>query len=329
MNNLHQEPSYELEPSRSTAWDADLSELPYSSSRIADEIELLISENQDEEPTSLPFERSAGLYPYQNEISKTPLLSAQEEKTLGRAIQSGDEMALNELVRSNLRLVISIAKYYRDQGLEMEDLIQEGTVGLIQAAKKFNPTLGYRFSTYATWWIRQAVARAVANKGRAIRLPVHLRSSMQKVKRVCKYYHQHLGRYPTAEELKSCTGMPAEEIARLMESNLTLISLDDLAGSNERKTVEEYIQDTKHPSPEFLAEQAILQTAVGRITRLLTASELKAVSYFYGLSGVEMSTGEIAVRMNTSADEVRRMIRRSLKRLKRHLQTRHLSDFLG
>ena len=322
MKNLNQ-PAYEFDHNlESSVYLGVLGDDPLESSdSIADE----------EDPPAHIFDRSATTYPYQDEISRTPLLNAVQEKELGLAIRKGDQRALQRLVESNLRLVISIAKHYRNQGMELEDLIQEGTVGLVQAARKFDPDLGYRFSTYATWWIRQAVARAVANKGRAIRLPVHLRSNLQKIKKVSKYYHQHLGRYPTLPELKASTGIPSAEIARLLESNLTLLSLDEFASgqSDDRKKVEDYIESNQ-PSPEYLAEQTLLKAAVKRVSRLLTSREWQAVSYFYGLAGVEMNTGEIALRMNLPVEEVRRMIRRSLKRLKRHLRgtKETMADFL-
>lgn len=303
------------------------------SDSIQNELDFVEIEEESEfksELDSLADERRArssqSFYPYQREIGLNKLLKRNEEIELGRRIQRGDAEALSKLVVSNLRLVISIARSYSGQGLDLDDLVQEGNVGLIQAARKFDPSLGYKFSTYATWWVRQAVARAVANKGRAIRLPVHLRASIQKIRATAKLYHQRLGRFPSREEIAEKTGIPVSEVERLLASNLNMLSLDETNDMD--KSAISQISDETGERPEGAAEKYIMRRSIDKLTATLSQTELRVVSLFYGLDAPEMSTQEIAMRLRLPGDEVRRILRRSLKRLKRNLHNRSVEDYL-
>lgn len=285
--------------------------------------------------TANELERESGasepaFYAYLQNISKNNLLKAEEEIALGRKISTGDKEALSKLVTGNLRLVVSIAKRFRNQGLDMEDMVQEGNIGLIQAARKFDPSMGNRFSTYATWWIRQAIMRAIANKGRTIRLPVHVRGQVTKLRKCAREYHQKLGRFPTEQELAKETGIEPEEVQRLLSGISGLTSLDDaIAGSDNKDTLGCFIEDTESPRPEAEAEASMLRRVIDKLTKHLSPLETKTVSYLYGLeNGVACDTRMVANILKLDVQEVRRIQKRSLKRMRRHLYNRSIEDFV-
>ncbi len=270
------------------------------------------------------------LYAYLHNIGKTSLIKANEEIELGRAIASGDDAALSKLVVSNLRLVVSIAKRFRNQGLDMEDMIQEGNLGLIHAARKFDPSMGNRFSTYATWWIRQAVMRAIANKGRSIRIPVHVRSQISRIKRYAKEFRQSHGRFPTEAELSVALELPPEEITRLVTSSSSIASLDETMPGSDKDTIGSFIEDQFSALPERMAEQTMLRRGIDRLTRYLSPLEKTAISYLYGLEGDGLYDSKmVAAKLNIDVAELRRIQKRSLKKLRRHLHNKSLSDFIS
>lgn len=284
--------------------------------------------------TASELERESGasepaFYAYLQNISKNNLLKAEEEIALGRRISTGDKEALSKLVTGNLRLVVSIAKRFRNQGLDMEDMVQEGNIGLIQAARKFDPSMGNRFSTYATWWIRQAIMRAIANKGRTIRLPVHVRGQVTKLRKCAREYHQKLGRFPTEQELAKETGIEAEEVKRLLSGISGLTSLDDAIAGSDKDTLGCFIEDTESPRPEAEAEASILRRVIDKLTKHLSPLETKTVSYLYGLeTGIACDTRMVANILKLDVQEVRRIQKRSLKRMRRHLYNRSIEDFV-
>ncbi len=272
----------------------------------------------------------AALTAYLQNIGKTSLIKANEEIELGRAIRQGDNAALSKLVVSNLRLVVSIAKRFRNQGMDMEDMIQEGNLGLIHAAKKFDPSMGNRFSTYATWWIRESVNRAIANKGRTIRIPVHIRTQMGRLKRVAKEYLQSHGRFPTEAELAVALECQPEEIVRLVSSSSSIVSLDEPVSGAEKDTLECFIEDQFSAMPEQAAEQAMLRRGIDRMTAQLSTLEKTAISYLYGLEGDGLYDAKmVAAKLNIDVAELRRIQKRSLKKLRRHLHNKSLNDFIS
>ena len=284
--------------------------------------------------TSTAIEQESGssepaLYSYLKRIGKNSLIKAEEEIALGRQIQGGDKVALSKLITSNLRLVVSIAKRYRNQGLDMEDLVQEGNVGLIHAARKFNPTMGTRFSTYATWWIRQAVMRAIANKARTIRLPVHVRTQISKIRSCARDFRARLGRFPTLEEIARVTGFDIEEVKRLTTSDNAVYSLDEVMPGTEKEPLANFIEDDS-PLPERQAEQALLRRCIDKLTGVLTAQEREAIEYLYGLEGDgQYDSKTLAAKMNIDVLELRRIQKRSLKKMRRHLYNRRIEDFVS
>lgn len=268
-------------------------------------------------------------YAYLQNISKNSLLKAEDEIDLGRKISKGDREALAKLVTSNLRLVVSIAKRFRNQGLDMEDMVQEGNIGLIHAARKFDPSMGNRFSTYATWWIRQAIMRAIANKGRTIRLPVHVRGQLTKLRKCARDYHQKLGRFPTEQELAQETGIEAAEVQRLLSDISGLMSLDDAIAGSDKEPLGSFIEDTESPRPETEAEASMLRRVIDKLTKHLTPLESKTVSYLYGLEdGIACDTRMVANILKLDVQEVRRIQKRCLKRMRRHLYNRSIEDFV-
>jgi len=270
------------------------------------------------------------LYVYLQNIGKTSLIQANEEIELGRAIRSGDHEALSKLVVSNLRLVVSIAKRFRNQGLDMEDMIQEGNLGLIHAAKKFDPSMGNRFSTYATWWIRESVNRAIANKGRTIRIPVHIRTQIGRIKRYAKEFRQANGRLPTEAELALAMECAPEEITRLVSSSGSIASLDEPVHGTEKDTLGSFIEDQFSALPERMAEQAMLRRGIDRLTAFLSPLEKTAISYLYGLEGDGLYDAKmVAAKLNIDVPELRKIQKRSLKKLRRHLYNKSLSDFIS
>lgn len=289
----------------------------------------------DKEAKSTDKETQSGsvepaLYTYLQNIGKTSLIKANEEIELGRAIACGDDAALSKLVVSNLRLVVSIAKRFRNQGLDMEDMIQEGNLGLIHAAKKFDPSMGNRFSTYATWWIRQSVMRAIANKGRSIRIPVHVRSQISRIKRYAKEFRQGHGRFPTEAELALALELPPEEITRLVASSGSIASLDETLPGSEKDTIGSFIEDQFSALPERMAEQTMLRRGIDRLTRYLSPLEKTAISFLYGLEGDGLYDSKmVAAKLNIDVAELRRIQKRSLKKLRRHLHNKSLSDFIS
>ena len=261
------------------------------------------------------------------EIGKVRLLTAQEEVGLAKRIERGDLNAKQKMVESNLRLVVSIAKKYRNQGLPFLDLIQEGTLGLVRAAEKFDYRKGFKFSTYATWWIRQATARALADKARTIRIPVHVVEKLNKIGRAERKLVTSLGREPTAEEIAEVTGLEPEEVESIKRSALAPISLEKPIGDEEQSEFGQFIADEQAESPYERAVEILTKEALREALENLSYRERRVLELRYGLGGEHPRTlEEIGRAFNVARERIRQIEHNSLKKLGSLRETQKLRD---
>ena len=282
----------------------------------------------DDEP--LVKTETSSIKSYLSEVARNNLLTADEEIELARSIKRGSNLALRQLVSANLRLVISIAKRYGRHGMELEDLIQEGNVGLIQAATKFDPTRGTRFSTYATWWIRQAIQRALSNKSRSVRIPIHITQEMYRLRKAAKPFFQKFGRAPSYEELAEQTGLRAAEVEHVFRSYLPTVSLDESIGSESGDTLQKIVEDTESAAPDELTESQLLCERVHVLLNRLTPDERSVVELRYGIGSRALLTDtEIAMAMHTDAASVRRATIRAMRKLRKLNIHTGISDYLN
>jgi len=249
-------------------------------------------------------------------IGRVRLLTAQEEVDLAKRIERGDLAAKQKMVESNLRLVVSIAKNYRNQGLPFLDLIQEGTLGLVRASEKFDYRRGFKFSTYATWWIRQAIARAVADKGRTIRIPVHVVEKLNKIARAERKVTSELGRDPTAEETAELTDIASDEIEAIKRSAQIPVSLEKPVGEEEESELGDFIADERAESPYDHAADILTQDALRRALNRLTYRERRVLELRYGLGGEHPRTlDEVGRTFNVTRERIRQIENHSFKKL--------------
>lgn len=267
---------------------------------------------------------------YFNRLSRGCLLSPAQEIDLARAIQKGDKAALNLLVQSNLRLVVSIARRYMGHGVELEDLIQEGNLGLIQAAHKFDPQKGTRFSTYATWWVRQAVQRAIANKSRPVRIPVHINQQIWRLKKAARPFFQNLGRPPSLKEWSKASGVPPDQIMQIFQLDLQVVSLDEELSDDSEDTLEKLIEDRNSRLPEDFVEEQILKLKVDKLLARLSSDERRVMELRYGIgSDVLPTDAEIALAMDKDALFVRRAAVRAMRKLRKYLKHQVMMDYVS
>ncbi len=268
-----------------------------------------------------------GLQLFLKGIGKVRLLSAQEEVELAKRIERGSFEAKQKMVESNLRLVVSIAKNYRNQGLPFLDLIQEGTIGLVRAAEKFDYRKGFKFSTYATWWIRQAVARALADKARTIRIPVHIVEKLNQIGRAERKLVTGLGREPTVEEIAEVTGIEPEEVDSIKRSAQAPISLEMPVGDEEQSEFGQFIADEQAESPYERAAEILTKEALREALENLSYRERRVLELRYGLGGERPRTlDEVGRAFNVTRERIRQIESQSLKKLQTLREAQNLRD---
>ncbi len=261
------------------------------------------------------------------DIGKVPLLTAAQEVELAKRIERGDEPAKRQMVESNLRLVVSIAKRYRNQGLPFLDLIQEGTIGLVRAAEKFDHRRGFKFSTYATWWIRQAVARALADKSRAIRMPVHVVEKLNKIVRSERKLRGLLGREPSVAEIALDLELAEEEVEGIRRTAQSPISLEKPIGDEEESQFGHFLRDESEPLPEEAAEAAIRTQALEQILLKLSPRERRVLELRYGLDGGHARTlDEVGQAFNVTRERIRQIESHTLRKLRALALAQRLRD---
>ena len=298
-----------------------------------DELELEEDEDGDVEnldisiPDSVSIEDPVRMY--LKEIGKVPLLSAEEEIELAQRMENGDEEAKKKLAEANLRLVVSIAKRYVGRGMLFLDLIQEGNLGLIKAVEKFDYRKGYKFSTYATWWIRQAITRAIADQARTIRIPVHMVETINKLIRVSRQLLQELGREPTPEEIAKEMSMPVERVREILKISQEPVSLETPIGEEEDSHLGDFIQDDQVPVPAEAAAFTLLREQLQEVLETLTDREQKVLRLRFGLDdGRARTLEEVGKEFNVTRERIRQIEAKALRKLRHPSRSRKLKDYL-
>ena len=266
---------------------------------------------------------------YLKEIGKVPLLSAEEEIELAKRMELGDQEAKKRLAEANLRLVVSIAKRYVGRGMLFLDLIQEGNLGLIKAVEKFDYRKGYKFSTYATWWIRQAITRAIADQARTIRIPVHMVETINKLIRVSRQLLQELGREPTPEEIAAEMNMPVERVREILKISQEPVSLETPIGEEEDSHLGDFIQDDNVPVPADAAAFTLLKEQLEEVLGTLTEREQKVLTLRFGLEdGRARTLEEVGKEFNVTRERIRQIEAKALRKLRHPSRSRKLKDYL-
>ncbi len=265
---------------------------------------------------------------YLKEIGSYPLLSVAEEIELAKKIEKGDSMAKQILAESNLRLVVSIAKRYVGRGLSFLDLIQEGNLGLIKAVDKFDYNKGYKFSTYATWWIRQAITRSIADQSRTIRIPVHMSEVINKTYRVSRNLLQELGREPSEQELADAMNLPIEKVREILKVSADPISLDTPIGEEDDSHLGDFIKDDTIMGPEDAASYAVLQDQIGKLLDTLTDREQRVLILRFGLQdGRSRTLEEVGKEFNVTRERIRQIEAKALRKLRHPSRARMLKGY--
>lgn len=269
---------------------------------------------------------------YLREIGKIPLLTPEEEADLAQRIVKGDKKAKDKMVESNMRLVVSIAKRYGGRGLDFLDLIQEGNTGLLRAVEKFDPDKGFKFSTYATWWVRQAITRAIADQARTIRIPVHMVETINKVLRTTRKLTTELNREPTNEEIAKALDMEPEKVDYVMRIKQDIASLDasiGREGDDEESVLGDFVEDEERDSPEDSAANQILKEQLSEIIATLTDREQKIIRLRFGIGGGRPHTlEEVGAEFDVTRERIRQIEAKALSKLRKNKETKKLHEYL-
>ncbi|MBQ5559442.1 MAG: RNA polymerase sigma factor RpoD [Lachnospiraceae bacterium] len=300
--------------------EPDDSEIEEEEEVDIDSIDLAVSENVGvDDPVRM----------YLKEIGKVPLLSTEKEIELAKRMAEGDDEAKKELEEANLRLVVSIAKRYVGRGMQFLDLIQEGNLGLIKAVEKFDYTKGYKFSTYATWWIRQAITRAIADQARTIRIPVHMVETINRLLRAQRQLVQDLGREPTLEELSEYMDLPLARVREIQKISQEPVSLETPIGEEDDSHLGDFIQDENMPVPMDAAAYTLLREQLIEVLNSLTDREQKVLRLRFGLDdGKARTLEEVGKEFNVTRERIRQIEAKALRKLRHPSRSRKLKDYL-
>ena len=303
--------------------------------RISDDEEILLDDEEEIEVEKIDLSVPDGVSiedpvrMYLKEIGKVPLLSAEEEIELAKRMELGDQEAKKRLAEANLRLVVSIAKRYVGRGMLFLDLIQEGNLGLIKAVEKFDYRKGYKFSTYATWWIRQAITRAIADQARTIRIPVHMVETINKLIRVSRQLLQELGREPSPEEIAAEMNMPVDRVREILKISQEPVSLETPIGEEEDSHLGDFIQDDNVPVPADAAAFTLLKEQLQEVLGTLTEREQKVLTLRFGLDdGRARTLEEVGKEFNVTRERIRQIEAKALRKLRHPSRSRKLKDYL-
>ena len=278
---------------------------------------------------SITNRESASLDKYLQEIGHEELLSVDEEVELAQKIKKGDRRALERLTRANLRFVVSVAKQYQNQGLSLPDLINEGNVGLIKAAEKFDETRGFKFISYAVWWIRQSILQAIAEQSRIVRLPLNQVGSVNKINRELNKFEQEHERRPSVDEIADRIDLPEDKIEEAMKVNNRHVSMDAPFVDGEDNSLLDVLADNDMPMADKALVQESLRKEIDRAIELLNDREQKVVRAFFGIGSLEMTLEEIGEKYNLTRERVRQIKEKAIRRLRHNTKNKLLKTYLG